>query len=98
MSKPVFVFFCIEKFTEAWYQLSKEEQDNLFVKLGELNKKYGVKGLIYCDSRWGNEATSSWGVEEYADLDSYQKKVEEQEKLELWRYLSSKTIFGTKME
>jgi hypothetical protein len=39
-----------------------------------------------------------WGVIEYPDMDSYRRKVAELEKLHFWRYWSSKTILGTKME
>jgi hypothetical protein len=31
-------------------------------------------------------------------METYQKKVEELEKLDWWRYFSAKTILGTKIE
>jgi hypothetical protein len=98
MSKPVYLYFCILGFTEAWYQLSKEEQDALWAKDEENTRLVGAKRLIMCNSRWADEATLAWGVEEYPDMDAYQKKVEEFEKLNWNRYLSAKTILGTKME
>jgi len=97
MSKPVYLYFCVQGFTEAWYQLSKADQDNLFAKNEEITRRAGAKLLIACDSRWADEATIAWGVEEYPDMDAYQKKVEECEKLGWWRYISAKTILGTKM-
>ena len=98
MSKPVYLYFCMLGFTEAWYQLSKEEQDNLFLKVADIDKRAGAKVLIMCNSRWADEATVAWGVEEFPDMDAYQKTVEESEKLNWNRYVSSKTILGTKME
>ena len=97
MSKPVFLLVLGQGWTEAWYQLSKEEQDSLWSKVEEADKRAGAKWLIACNSRWADEAILSWVVIEYPDMDAYQKKVEEIEKLDFWRYWSAKTILGTKM-
>ena len=97
MSKPVYVNYCVQGLTEAWYRLSKEEQDNLAAKIKEIDKSLGCKELIICDSRWADEGTLIWGVSEYPDMDAYQKKIEEFEKLNWNRYYSAKTILGTKM-
>ena len=98
MSKPVYLLIQGQGFTEAWYQLSEEEQSNLLSKVGEVDRLAGAKWLILCNSRWADEAIFDWGVMEYPDMDTYQKKVEELEKLNWWRYFSAKTILGTKME
>jgi hypothetical protein len=97
MSKPVYLSFCIQGFTEAWYQLSKEEQDKVWAKNAEINERAGAKWIIACDSRWANEGTFAWGVLEYPDMDTCQKAYEENEKLGWWRYFSVKSILGTKM-
>jgi hypothetical protein len=96
MSKPVYVNYCAH-FTEAWYQLSKVEQDNLMAKSKEIDKSVGAKELIYCDSRWADEGTLGWGVTEFPDMDAYLKMTEEYEKMSWFRYLSVKTILGTKI-
>ncbi len=98
MSKPIYAFYCVQGFKEAWYQLSKEEQDKLFAKVGDAGKSVGTKSLIMCNSRWANEETLVWGVEEYPDIEAYQKHVEELEKLEWYRYISAKSTLGTKWE
>ncbi|HKZ81477.1 MAG TPA: hypothetical protein VJ124_24625 [Pyrinomonadaceae bacterium] len=98
MSKPIYLLVLGQGFTEAWYQLSKEEQSNLWSKVEEVDKRAGGKWLILCNSRWADEAIFDWGVLEYPDMEAYQKKVEELEKLNWWRYFSAKTILGTKME
>lgn len=97
MSKPVYQYWCIQNFTEAWYQLSKEDQDNLFSKIGEIDKRVGAKNLIVCNSRWADEETVVWGVTEYPDMDACQEATEQVEKIEVFRYFSAKTILGTKM-
>ncbi len=52
MSKPIYLLVLGQGFTEAWYQLSKEVQDNLWSKVEEVNKRAGAKWLIACNSRW----------------------------------------------
>ena len=84
--------------TEAWYQLSTEEQDSLWSKVQEVDQRAGAKWQILCNSRWADEELYDWAVIEYPDMESYQKKVAELEELNWWRYWSGKTILGTKME
>ena len=98
MSKPVYLLVMGKGFTEAWYQLSKEEQDNLWSKVEEVDKRAGAKWHFACNSRWADEQIMDWGVIEYPDMEAYQKKVEELEELNWWRYFSAKTILGTKMD
>lgn len=98
MSTPVYLLVLGKGWTEAWYRLSKEEQDNLWSKVEDVGKRAGEKWLIACNSRWADESIMDWVVFEYPDMDAYLKKVEELEKLEWWRFFSSKTILGTKME
>lgn len=98
MAKPIFVLVLGKGHTEAWYQLSPEERARLWSKVEEIDQRAGAKAQILCNSRWANEEINLWGVIEYPDMDSYQKKVEELEQLEWWRYFSAKTILGTRME
>jgi hypothetical protein len=95
MSKPVYLLILGQGHTEAWHQLSKEAQDDLWSKVMEVDKRAGAKYVLLCNSRWADEAISGWGVIEYPDMDAYQQKVEELEKLNWWRYYSAKTILGT---
>jgi len=97
MAKPIYLLVMGQGYTEAWYHLTKEEQDDFWAKATEIDKRAGAKWLITCNSRWADETVYDWGVIEYPDMDAYQKKVQELEKLDFWRYWSSKTILGTKM-
>jgi hypothetical protein len=97
MSKPIYLLVIGKGWTEAWYQLSKEEQNSLWSKTQEVHKRAGAKWLILCNSRWADEGIFDWGVIEYPDMEAYLKKVEELERLDWWRYFSAKTILGTKM-
>lgn len=96
MSTPVYLLVLAKGFTEAWHQLSKEEQDALWAKLEEVDKRAGGEWRINCDSRWADEEILGWGVLEYPSMEAYQQKVAELEKLNWWRYFSAKTILGTK--
>ena len=98
MSKPVCLLVLGQGHTEAWYQLSKEEQNNLTSKAMEAEKRAGARLVIACDSRWADEAFSDWAVVEYPDMAALQQKVADLEQLNWWRYFSAKTILGTKME
>ena len=98
MSKPVYLLVLAKGYTEAGHQLSEAEKQSLWSKVQEVDKQAGAKFMIFCNSRWADEEINGWGVIEYPDMDTYQKKVEELEKLNWWRYFSAKTILGTKME
>ena len=98
MSEPVYLLVLGYGFTEAYYKLSTEERADLWSKVGEVDNRAGAKLLIACNSRWADESIYDWGVFEYPGMEAYQQKVKELEKLECWRYFSTKTILGTKMD
>ncbi len=97
MAKPVYLLVLAQGWTEAWHQLSKAEQDALWAKVEDVDRRAGAQWILFCNSRWADESIFDWGVIEYPDMDAYQQKVEELEKLNWWRYFSAKTILGTKM-
>jgi len=98
MSKPIHVLILGKGWTEAWHQLSDDEKKDLWSKVEDVDKRAGAKWVILCNSRWADEEIFDWGVLEYPDMEAYQKKVEELEQLNWWRYFSAKSILGTKME
>ena len=53
---------------------------------------------MFCDSRWADEAMPLWGVIEYPDIEAYQRKVAALEEMDWWRYVSTRTVLGTKAE
>ncbi|NCF68120.1 MAG: hypothetical protein GWP61_19310 [Chloroflexi bacterium] len=98
MSEPVYLLVLGKGWTEAWYQLSKEEQESLWSKVMEIDEQAGVEWLVMCNSRWADEEIYDWGVAVHPDMETYQKKVAELEKLDWWRFFSAKTILGTKFQ
>ena len=95
MSQSVYLLVLAKGPTEAWYRLSKEERDKLWLKVLDVDQRAGAKWHITCNSRWSDEEVYNWSVIEYPSMEAYQKKVEELEKLEWWRYFSAKTLLGT---
>ena len=98
MSKPIYVLILGKGFTEAWYQLSAQEQEELWAKAKAIDERAGATWKIACDSRWADEEIFDWGVIEYPDLEAYQTKVAALEELHWWRYFQAKTILGTEMD
>ena len=98
MSEPIYQLVLGKSYTEAWYQLSKEERDSLWSRVMEVDQRAGAKWHIVCNSRWADEEIFHWGVIEYPNLEAYLKKVEELEAMGWWRYFSAKSILGTKIE
>jgi hypothetical protein len=98
MSTPIFLLVLGEGFTEAWHQLTKQEQDDLWSRVQEVDRRAGAVWHIACDSRWADESLLDWVVIEYPDFDSYRQKVAELEELNWYRYWSCKTVLGTKMD
>lgn len=98
LSKPIYLLVLGKGFTEAWYQLSKQEQDTLWAKVEEIDRRAGAVWQIVCNSRWADQEIFDWGVIEYPDLDAYQAKVAQLEELQWWRYFTARTVLGTKVE
>ena len=98
MSQPVYLLVLGKGHTDAWYQLSQEERDKIWLKVIEIDQRAGAKWQILCNARWADEEIYNWGVIEYPSMEAYQRKVAELEELGWWRYFSAKTILGTKTE
>jgi hypothetical protein len=98
MTEPIYLLVIVKNGTEAWYRLSKEEQDGLWEKVKEIDERAGGKWQLMCSSRWADEEVQAWGVLEYPNMEAYLRKVAELEELDWWRYFSVKTILGTRVE
>ncbi|MDR3575696.1 MAG: hypothetical protein P4L50_17690 [Anaerolineaceae bacterium] len=97
MPESVYLLVLGQGYKEAWYQLSKEEQNALWSEAMEAEKRAGARLVVACNARWADEALSEWTVLEYPNLEAYQQKAAQLEKLNWWRYVSAKTVLGTKM-
>ena len=80
---------------EAWYQLSKEEQDAMFVKNEEARKSVNAKTVLFCSSSWDSEKWLYWGVEEFSSMEAVQDYARRLEELNWFRYFESDILLGT---
>ena len=97
MAQSVYSLFLL-KASEAWYQLSEEEQAALMAKVDESREKVGGKIVVTCDSSWSSEQWPAFGVEEFPDIEAVQKHAQELNELNWFRYVETMTILGTKWE
>ena len=94
MAGPIHKLFRAS-FSEAWYQLSKAEQDGLLARVNEARDKVGGTTILLCDSAWTSEEWQFFGVETYPSIEAVQKHVELLRELDWFRYLKSSTQLGT---
>lgn len=94
MAGPIHKMFRAS-FTEAWYQLSKDEQSNILAKVNEARDKVGGTTIALCDSSWASEDWQFFGVEVYPSLEAIQQHYELLRAFDWFRYLKSSTLLGT---
>ncbi len=93
MAEPIYKLFMFKP-TEAWYQLSKEEQASKQAEQQEALEKVGGKTIIACNSIWSSEPWLVFGVNEYPDIEAVQKHAELCWEIQHFRYTEAKTLLG----
>ena len=86
------------RFSEAWYQLSEEEQKSFVAKLDEALEKAGGKRPIICDTNWSSDQWSIAGMEEFPNIEAVQNYMAAVSELKLFRYVEATSVLGTKLE
>ena len=97
MAQPIYKFFMGRRL-EAWFQLSKEEQDGFEAKLVEALEKVGAKRLIVCNSSWSSDQWAFAGVEEFPNIEAVQNYIAAINEFNWFRYVESTNVLGTKLE
>jgi len=96
MGKPI-IMFTAAKMTDAWYQLSKEEQDRLMAQImAHREQVSGIKNIIACRSL--NAPWEFWLVDEYPDIETAQKLDDLDADLNWRRYWEGISLLGTRQE
>ena len=96
MSQKIYKLCLIRGYTEAYYQLSEEEKNQLWEKVSKAIEKAGAKmATPYYNCRWSNDKYMTFFTMEYPDIEAAMADTEGVEKAELFRYLISETILGT---
>jgi hypothetical protein len=93
MSATVYKLVIFKGYKEAWYQLSKEDQDRVWAEVEAADKQAGGEIVLFCDSRWADEAVAGWGVVRYSSIEGVQHFAAQD--LEWWRYAVTETFLGT---
>ena len=94
MTGPIYKMFRAG-IKEAWYQLSKEEQDAMFARIEEARKSVGGKTILFCNSGWNSEHWLYWGVEEFPSMEAVQEFAKCLDDLNWFRYIESDIMLGT---
>jgi len=97
MAQEIYHLF-LAKPTEAWYQLSEEEQNQLLAKVAEALTQVGGKSIVNCNSSWSSEQWHFWGVEQYPNIEALQKHTELLNAVNWFRYVESMTLQGTEIQ
>ena len=94
MSQSIYKVFHV-KFKEAWYQLSKPEQDSLLHKVEATLAQVGGKTQVLCNSNWSSETWMGFGLEIFPNIEAVQKHDQLLQELNWFRYVDSFTSLGT---
>jgi hypothetical protein len=97
MAKSVYKMF-LSRFTEAWYQLSSEEQGRMIEKIEAALAQTGGKRVVLCDSTWSSEQWAGFGVEVFPDIEAVQKHTALLNEINWFRYIESTTLLGTDIQ
>ena len=95
MAQPVYKLWMTRP-TEAWYQLSVEEQNSHTAKIQEALAQVGGKTIVQCTPAWSSEQWLLFGVEEYPDIEAVWEHTGFLYSLNHFRYFESTSMLGTK--
>jgi hypothetical protein len=81
--------------TEAWHQLSREEQQRFLGQVVDALSQVGGKELVICSAAWSNERWPLFGLEEFPDMEAVARHAQILVDLNWGRYIASRTTLGT---
>ena len=82
-------------FSEAWYRLSKDEQQGILAKVNQAREQVGGKTVALCDSSWTSEEWEFFGLEVYPSIEAVQKHAELLKAFDWARYHTHRSLVGT---
>lgn len=97
MAGPVYKLY-MGRPTEAWHQLTPDEQAQLLVRVDGALAEAGGERLVACDAAWASERWRYWGVERFPDVEAAQRHAELLDALHWLRYVDSVTVLGTESQ
>lgn len=95
MATKIYKLCLIRGYTEAYYQLSADDKQGLWDRVGQAIEKAGAKmSTPYYNCRWSNDQYTTFFTMEYPDIESAMLDTAGVEAAELFRYMISETILG----
>jgi hypothetical protein len=94
MSQPIYKMFMFRN-TEAYYQASEEERNEVLGKLNAAFEKVGGKRLVWCNSYWSSDQWPVFGVEVFPNIEAVQQYSQVMDELNLSRYIEGMSLLGT---
>lgn len=95
MAQKIYKLVLIRNYTEAYYQLSDEERQQLWADVSQTIDGAGAKmASPYYECRWSNDRYKTFFVMEYPNIEAAIADTTGVEKVGLFRYLVSETILG----
>ncbi len=95
MAQPIYKVF-MAKYTDAWYQLTVEEQQAHSNRVNEALKKVGGESVLFCIIP-GGRPWLGWGVEKFPDMESLQNHTMLLYQMNHMRYSEAEEFIGTEM-
>ena len=94
-SKPIIRLF-FAKMKDTFIDLPEEEKMAFMRRDRENLDELGMKAVTMIDCSWSNEEWDYIGVEQWPSIEAIEKReLFENEELEVFRYVESKTYLGT---
>ena len=94
-SKPIIRLF-FAKMKDTFIDLQEEEKMAFMRRDRENLDELGMKAVTMIDCSWSNEEWDYIGVEQWPSIEAIEKReLFENEELEVFRYVESKTYLGT---
>ena len=95
MSLPIVQLILIRGYTEAYYQLSDEEQEKLWTQVYNVITASGAKAIgPKYNTRWSNDTYAEFFMLEHPTIEAAIAYTSGIEQLELFRYVDRQSILG----
>ena len=96
MAQPVYKVWMM-KYKDAWYRLSKAEQDEYSAKMAAALKQVGGELVMMRVSLWSSENWLGWGVEKFPSIEAVQQYAMLLFNMNHYQYIESSSYLGVEM-
>ncbi len=96
MSQPIYKLSQF-RYTEAWYILTKEEQDRLLGLVTRSVKNAGGEVVVSCAQVWASENYIGFNVEKFPTLEALQMHTMALYEMGWYRFVESTSTLGVVM-